>query len=376
MNVILFFTYGVSLKDWADAGLLNRELKIYEKMSKEQGINFTFLTYGDNKDFDYLDKESKLNLIPIYKFIKRPKSNFFRIIKSFYIPFYLKKLNENSNQIIKTNQLYGAWVAIIYKFLTGFPLITRTGYDLFSFSKYENKNIFKKLSYYLLTFFSLNFSNYYFVTSKTDFSFLIKKFWFNSKKLKLVPNWVEIGHTNESHERRANKVLVVGRLEKQKNMDLIVKSFNDTEFQVDIYGEGSLESYLKNTAKSSNINFKGVVEHQELLKLYQQYNFYVSMSSYEGNPKSTLEAMGSGCVVAVTDIENNRELVSNYKNGIIFNPLVDDIILILKKLNENTSLIKNIRASGIEYIKANNSITEVIKKEIEIYNLIYSSYKS
>ena len=54
----------------------------------------------------------------------------------------------NSFDLIKTNQLKGSWSAIILKILTGKPLIVRTGYDLYSFSKYEKNHCFIE---YLLT---------------------------------------------------------------------------------------------------------------------------------------------------------------------------------------------------------------------------------
>ena len=34
MHVLVVLTYGVSFKDWEDNGLLDRELKLYEKLSK------------------------------------------------------------------------------------------------------------------------------------------------------------------------------------------------------------------------------------------------------------------------------------------------------------------------------------------------------
>ena len=35
MNVILFFTYGVSLKDWDNSGLISREIKLYKELSEK-----------------------------------------------------------------------------------------------------------------------------------------------------------------------------------------------------------------------------------------------------------------------------------------------------------------------------------------------------
>ena len=121
MNVILFFTYDVSLKDWSDKGLLDRELKIYENISKDYNINFTFVTYGTSEDLKYISKDSDFKVLPIYKYLKKPKSKFFRLLKSLYIPFYVNKITENDYQIIKTNQLYGGWVALIYKFISKTP---------------------------------------------------------------------------------------------------------------------------------------------------------------------------------------------------------------------------------------------------------------
>ena len=88
MNVILFFTYGVSLKDWYESGLLNRELKHYETLAKYFDINFTFITYGNTDDYKFINNE-KISIIPIYSILNYSKSKTLRLIKSFYIPFII-----------------------------------------------------------------------------------------------------------------------------------------------------------------------------------------------------------------------------------------------------------------------------------------------
>ncbi len=49
MNLVLFFTYGVSLKMWDEKGLLDREVSLYQMLAKE-GIKTAFITYGDEED--------------------------------------------------------------------------------------------------------------------------------------------------------------------------------------------------------------------------------------------------------------------------------------------------------------------------------------
>lgn len=45
MKLLLLFTYGNSLKIWDKLGLFDREIALYNRLSKE-GISIKFLTYG------------------------------------------------------------------------------------------------------------------------------------------------------------------------------------------------------------------------------------------------------------------------------------------------------------------------------------------
>ena len=167
MKIILFFTYGISLLDWENTGLLDRELKFYEKLYEKFGISTVLLTYGDSEDIEIIKNKNFIEIVPIYTILKYDKNKYFRIARSFILPFRLKKIIGDV-QILKTNQLLGAWVAIICKLLYKKPLIVRTGYDLLTFSKKNNKNVIKIYFYRQLTKLSLRYSNIYLVTSSVD----------------------------------------------------------------------------------------------------------------------------------------------------------------------------------------------------------------
>ena len=194
MHVVIFFTYDYSLKIWSDSGILNRELIYYkELLSKNTDLEITFVTYGDNSDLDHTINLDRVNIIPIYSIINKNKFKIINYIKSFSIPFLLKKRIKDVD-VIKQYQLQGAWVSIVYKYLIKRPLVVRTGYDMYSFSIRENKKAIKKYLYRSLTSLSLKISDLYTVSSKSDLNFLIKNFKFDESKLKIRPNWViEIG---------------------------------------------------------------------------------------------------------------------------------------------------------------------------------------
>ena len=311
MHVVIFFTYDYSLKIWSDSGILNRELIYYkELLSKNTDLEITFVTYGDNSDLDHTINLDRVNIIPIYSIINKNKFKIINYIKSFSIPFLLKKRIKDVD-VIKQYQLQGAWVPIVYKYLIKRPLVVRTGYDMYSFSIKEKKKAIKRFLYRSLTYLSLKISDLYTVSSKSDLNFLNKNFKFDESKLKIRPNWIIEIETYPIEERPMNKILSIGRLEEQKNFYELIYSFVDSSFEIDIYGEGSEKDNLQILAKEKNVNvnFKGIIEYSSLQKIYKNYPFYVSASKYEGNPKTILEAQNSGCIVIVLDEENSKDII-------------------------------------------------------------------
>lgn len=366
MNIVLFFTYDISLKNWKESGLFEREVKLYKKIASETKAKIYFITYGDISDLEYASEIPEIEIIPIYKYINKNKSSFLRILNSIFFSFKLKKIISNNSSIIKTNQLWGAWVAIIYKLITKKnKLIIRTGYDLLSFKQFQNKNIFKLFLYYLLTFLALILCDCYMVTSQRDEIKLKKFFLVKKKKIQLFPNWVEVN--NFTHNRGKVSFISVGRLEDQKNYEFLIKEFSNLRKEVDIIGDGSQKNYLTNLALeyNSKINFLGKYSNNEVLKKIETYDFFILTSKYEGNPKTLLEAMSRGTIVIAPNIPNINEIIKHNENGILFD-LKEDC---LRKLINNLDVfdLSIIRNNALEYIKTNHEINYLTEKEIKIY---------
>ena len=54
MNVALFFTYDVSLSEWDRLKIIDREMKFYTDITKDDSdISFTLVTYGNQDDLKY-----------------------------------------------------------------------------------------------------------------------------------------------------------------------------------------------------------------------------------------------------------------------------------------------------------------------------------
>ena len=368
MNIILIFTYGVSLKDWSETGILKRELEIYNKMTDLYDVKFTFITYGNKEDIGFFDNKN-IEIIPIYKYVKKYKNKYLRFLMSFIFPFRIRKILIDKS-LIKTNQLNGVWIGIILKKLLKIPLFVRTGYNLYEFSIYEKKSKIKRFFFHQLTKIALKASDLYSVTSNQDKKFLEKNFKFD-KEIKLIPNWVNKISYKDFNDRHCNNLLTVGRIEDQKNYKLLIDQLKKTDYELDLIGDGSRKNELKNYSKelNSKVNFLGKKAHEDLIEFYKNYRIFISSSLYEGNSKVILEAMASGCVVVAFDNKNNREIISDEKNGFLYTT-ENELISKINKVITDEKLYEFISKNGYEQIKNNNLLKKIVLDEIEYYKFL------
>lgn len=97
-------------------------------------------------------------------------------------------------------------------------------------------------------------------------------------------------------------------------------------------------------------------------------DIYVSLSAYEGMSVAMLEAMASGLPIIASDIEPNRELIENRKNGILVPPYgIETIAEKIIKLAEDSELQKKLSVSAKEKSKT-FSIENTVNSLKRFYN--------
>ena len=369
MKVIIFFTYGISLSDWNNTGLLEREVKLYNYLYKTYGVKFVFVTFGDESDLNILDSSSPIKIVPLYKYFKKSTNSYLNILNSLTYGFRLKKLVDIDNSILKTNQLWGAWIPLIIKIMNKNKLIIRTGFNLLSFKRYEGVSKIKLFFYKLLTKYSLKLSDRFFVTSSHDLHDLRNEFSFKKDKILVIQNWVESIITS-NNKRDENRIVSVGRLENQKNYEYLIRSFSNTQKEIDIIGEGAKKNELTRLAKNlnTNVNFLGKFDNDELILKLLNYKFFISSTLYEGNPKAILEAMSAGCIVIAPDVPGVSEIIEHNVNGILYQFKDGNLNQLIEEIDNSKYSI--ISKNAKEFINKNHLLEVVAKKEYEIYKLL------
>lgn len=171
------------------------------------------------------------------------------------------------------------------------------------------------------------------------------KEYFEKKGIKngiVIPNPLKENIPERFNGIRKKVFVTAVRLEEQKNLPLLIKSFKriydeHPQFSLLIYGDGpdknSLIELCKELNLKSSVEFKGFSKslHSEIIDSFA----FVLPSNYEGLSNSMLEALALGIPTISTDhpIGGARMFIKNGVNGILI------------PVNDETSMI-----SAMEYL--------------------------
>lgn len=364
MKVCLFFTNNVSLLDWKVAGYLSRELTYYQRLNDMGGINkLCFLTYGTVSDKS-IKLPSFITVAPIGGGINR------RGMKGMFISLWrIWKIRKElvAYDVFKTNQMRGAWVAIIAGILMGRPVLLRCGYEYFRFLTLQDEPLHRRVVPYIASLFAYTFANKIHIPTSDDAQYIRKTFFVRARKIKIVPNWIDCSVFVPGHSKSSNGVISVGRLSRQKRFDLVIEAL-PRNVTLDIYGAGPLLSSLValTEERKANVRFKGQVDNNILASTFHNYRFFVLCSDFEGNPKVLLEAMAAGLVVFVRRSPGIENLVVDGINGFLFDTVEQLEALITKFCSTSSSKhdLENVSMRARAQILRSNDVSLILAKEI------------
>jgi glycosyltransferase involved in cell wall biosynthesis len=369
INLIVFFTYGVSLKIWSDTGLLEREIKLYKRLI-QNGVNVSFITYGDNTDYEFQALVENINILPLYSKLRRPKSRILRLVHSFILPLVFRSEMRESD-ILKTKQILGGWNAVLCKWIWKKPLLVRCGYELYSFSIKQNKPYLYKTIIKYMSKVIYSQADKILITTRRDKNFIHKTFNIDKLNIEVQSNWIdsEIFNSKPIAKEHSNRVLYVGRLNKQKNLYSLIKAFANTQLHLDIIGEGEEEAQLREYALKYNakVKFIGKYPNNVLSKIYKEYPVYILCSFYEGNPKTLLEAMACGRAVIGSNVSGINDIIEMNHNGILCETNSKSIGKSIKLLFNNKELRKHLGKNARIYVENIASLNCIIKHELKVY---------
>jgi glycosyltransferase involved in cell wall biosynthesis len=366
MKVLVLFSFEVSLRDWIDSGLYDREISLYEKMSSRFGGQFTLFTYGDEADLETNHSTELFPVVPAYEGRVISRHIWWRWLASFILPLKFSGVFRAAD-VYKTNQMMGAWVGVIAKLVFRKPLLLRCGYDLSQHLRMEGAKWWIRAGAWFISFICYQTANHIFVPTREIKDRITKQFLLSPKKIDVHPNFVDIERFSPPivAGQFREGILCVGRLSSQKNIQLIIDAISGTELKLKLIGAGEMEPLIKKQILEGavDITMLSNVANFDLPRHYQESLIYVMCSRHEGHPKALLEAMSCECAVVGTDVIGINNLIDDQRIGVLVAEDPDKLREVLLELSEDRERCARLGKAARTFVGQKFSLSDIAERE-------------
>jgi len=300
-------------------------------LSKKEKVMIISPVWGDEK------KEYSFKNITIKKFKLPLRRSLMRVA---YYLLWLVKYGHKA-KTINTHYLLPGVAGIIYAKLTG-KKVYATIHDFENIERGFPNNLFVK---------TLNKADKVIATSH----YLKNRMMANgikSNKIVVLPNWVK---TKKKNTSKKPIILFVGRIIKEKGVDILIKSIKKVNKKMQYYFTGKefndeFRKLAEQEGVSKQCTFTGFVSKEKLEELYKNCTALVLPSiKLEGFGFVLVEAMKYGKPVIGSDIGGVPETIG--KAGLLIKPgSVDSLSNALNKLLNNKVLYNKLSSEAIKQV--------------------------
>jgi glycosyltransferase involved in cell wall biosynthesis len=367
-EVGVIFTFPNSLETWIDSGLIDREFEIYKILRDKYNIDYKFYTYDTGSRFVF----EGFDIIPMLKKRARQRS---MLWQSLWFAFTCT--SESKCTHVKSNQLWGSWIALILSWRFRSQFILRSGYEYFSFKVRQTQNLFTFV-HYIICFFLYQFSDKIILPTRNDADYVKRYFLVNEQKMTILPNWIDHHVFFPSHvgRKKAFDVLWIGRDNQQKDLRFLVellKTLGDREIRVAIVSDMSEERHaeIRDQLDHHNLKvtyFKNISNHK-VADLMRKSKVFLSTARYEGNPKVILEAMFIKLLVVCRDKPGIRNLIKDHDTGCVMH---ETDMMYNKKLMFNcifdTRSYEPVIDKAFGKAWSENNLSRIVEAEFQLYD--------
>lgn len=196
------------------------------------------------------------------------------------------------------------------------------------------------------------------------------------KKMVIHPNPIDNNFIKAKKvftENKVKNIVSVGRLEKQKNFPLLIKSFSEVakknkDITLRIYGVGSLHSELQQYISSLDMEGRVLLcgRTNNIVKVLQESDLFILSSDAEGMPNSLMEAMAIGLPCISTDCPSGpSDLIQHGINGLLVpvndsTALIKSIETVISNVRDSIKMGENAKLTILDKHAADNSSSNLI----------------
>lgn len=364
LQLVVFFTRGVSLRTWDEAGILGREAALYQRL-QHKNVEVSFVTYGGRGDQPYTDQIPGIHI----------HSNSLDLPPSLY---QMKlQLFPPRGTVFKSNQVDGAQIALAAARRARVVFVARCGYLLSQVQGHTYgldsaaAQSARKLEKEVFTG-----ADRVSVTAPAMSRSIQESYKISEDKISIVPNYVDVERFRPK-PREVNKKMQIGflgRLAWEKNLIPLIDAAAGQDVEVVLVGLGPQKEELaaRAAANKVNVSFLGRVPNMELPGILNSWDAFVLPSLYEGHPKALLEAMACGLPVIGTRVQGIAELIADGETGLLCETEAGSIRQALEVIVGDAALRARLGQNARRYVEQHFSLGRVVDMEMAMLNELVS----
>lgn len=359
-----------------NAGGIDIYIRSFIKNAK--GIDFTCWSLGErNKTAVIGNNVVQCNvLVPVrkrYRFVPETLRTIY------YIWLKLRKINNGQDAILFHSSTY-LWPYLIKKkSLPSILIIGGTNSPITRMAVGWRKALFVAYSDY----YAMKKADRVILVSREGLNYYQNKYPKYKDKMLFYPTFADgsIFHKEDLGESKSKLGLTdktvlcyVGRLTTQKRVELVISIFKHIVVKrkdsfLCIVGDGPDREKLVRVVKTlkieSNVRFYGNIPHEQVKTFYSASVLSFTLSYWEGTAQTILESLACGTPVIVSDVADNRQIITNGMDGYVLDS--DDEAkgaeLAIKIIDNHDEFSKNALQKGRRYLAS--EIVPMLIREIE-----------
>jgi len=360
IHLILFLSRSTPLTRWDQMGIYSREIEIYKWLSTKLG-GLSILTSGNKEELKYQDQLENIHIL-YNRWGLSPN------LYSLFAPF-LHAAALQRGTVYKTNQMDGAWTAIIAGKLHKKPVIVRAGYLWAELNRQSGASGLKASAMDRLQKLSFKRASKVFLTSQAMAEQVSKKYHVSTNNIRVIPNHVNTTLFRPLPEvaKISGRICYIGRLHPHKNLESLIRAVQELpETSLIIIGDGEERRKLEAMAEPhrSRIQFTGALPHDQIPLEINRAEIFMLPSRSEGHPKALIEAMACEAAVIGSDVPGISDLIQHGQNGLLCQTQAGSIQAGIQNLLSDSKLRIELGRKARQFVLENYTLKKVARLEL------------
>lgn len=372
IKLSFFMSRATSLQRWADLGLYGREIEIYRRLAARL-TQLQIFTSGDANEGRYGNSGEAAERIEA-EILFNPR----RLSPNLYSLWgvWLHRERLRTADLYKTNQIDGAWSALLASRLYRKPVIVRAGYLwALDMARQESAAPLKLALVRALDRFAYRQADHIILTTTAMQQYVVEEYGVPLEKVTVIPNYVDTARFRPDPEipKKRGLISFVGRLRPVKNVDLLIRAVSQLPgATLRLIGEGENRAEYEQLARDldASVDFMGAQPNHKLPALIAESEIFILPSRFEGHPKALLEAMACQMPVIGTAVDGIQTVIRDGETGLLVEPTADAIRAGLARLLDDEALRHRLAAAAFDFALEKYSLDKIVETELALYEMV------